>query len=342
MMSFGRRFVRSTEQSKDSGKKESTDAIRMLSRGERNALFALIILNISFQVSNTSRFENMCSDSGTDEISIPPFVMDLLEYLVKELDLSEAAIDAYLPMITPKEHSNLGIAQQLTITQPFKQGLAGLTYYQKLDLICRLMVFFISKSCYNGFTRSLLRQLCQNFEISSMDFVMVENLFCQYITSYLNAMADNAKNGAEGSNTLTEEQKRNKRMKRYLKIGAASVGAGALLAVTGGLAAPAIAGALVVMGTSTLAATVSVTTMAALFGGAGAGLTGYKMLKRTRGISEFEFEQYGEEGKMAVIISVSGWLNQKEDYKRSMGIVPNEMSPQERLFRFYSIHMPER
>lgn len=45
---------------------------------------------------------------------------------------------------------------------------------------------------------------------------------------------------------------------RYAKIGAVSLGAGAVLAVTGGLAAPALAGALLVMGGTSAAAAVSV------------------------------------------------------------------------------------
>lgn len=340
---------------------------RILSRSERNAFFALVVLNISFQLSETSRispypqnggaFPSSSSSSSLSSSTqvqnynktrlenigeiIPSFVIELLQSLVKELELSDEAIDAYLPMISPKDHCNVNIIEKKKITEPFRQGLQQLNYYQQVDLIGRLMVYFIAKSYYNGFTKSLLRQLCRNLEIHPLDALMMEKLFCDFIFSYFNAMINN-NSGKGNADSLSEEQKRNKRYKRYLKIGAASVGAGALLAVTGGLAAPAIAGALVVMGTSTLAATVSVTTMAALFGGAGAGLTGYKMLKRTRGISEFEFEQCGEDGKMAVIISVSGWLNNKEDYKRSMGIVPDKMSPQERLFRFYSIHMPER
>ena len=37
-------------------------------------------------------------------------------------------------------------------------------------------------------------------------------------------------------------------------------------------------------------AIISVSTMATLFGTAGAGLAGYKMMKRTRGLQEFQFE----------------------------------------------------
>lgn len=57
-------------------------------------------------------------------------------------------------------------------------------------------------------------------------------------------------------------------------------------------AAPAVAGALVIMGTSSVAAAGIAGGMVVVFGGTGAGLAGYKMQTRTRGLQEFEFKQY--------------------------------------------------
>ena len=134
--------------------------------------------------------------------------------------------------------------------------------------------------------------------------------------------------------------------------------------------------------------------MSGLFGSAGMGLAGYKMAKRTRGISEFVFESqehfgsnllltYEEkeekdsksgkwssrfdkknkrdkekqkkaemkkeeedaEGRinhLSVMICVSGWLIDKEDYKKSFGIVPHEMQDEERLRRFYQLYCPQK
>ncbi|CAM9511132.1 unnamed protein product, partial [Discosporangium mesarthrocarpum] len=78
---------------------------------------------------------------------------------------------------------------------------------------------------------------------------------------------------------------------RGLKIGAAMVSGGTLLAVTGGLAAPALAAGLAASGSvigATAAATLSTlattTWMATLFGATGAGLVGFKMDRRTKGV----------------------------------------------------------
>lgn len=137
--------------------------------------------------------------------------------------------------------------------------------------------------------------------------------------------------GAAKSDSKQKEKSQTSQMIRFAKIGAVGLGVGAVLAVTGGLAAPAICGALLIMGTTgagsysyslaTIGATknitvcrtfyiymfviisslevvspcssgamISVSTMATLFGTAGAGLAGYKMMKRTRGLQEFKFE----------------------------------------------------
>ncbi|KAL9241440.1 hypothetical protein vseg_015554 [Gypsophila vaccaria] len=118
-------------------------------------------------------------------------------------------------------------------------------------------------------------------------------------------------------------------------IGAAAVTGGALMAITGGLAAPAIAagfGALAptlgtiipVIGAGGFAAAASVAgsvagsvAIAASFGAAGAGLTGTKMARRIGSIEEFEFKAVGDnhgQGRLAVGILVSGFVFEEKDF----------------------------
>ncbi|KAF8406501.1 hypothetical protein HHK36_008590 [Tetracentron sinense] len=120
-------------------------------------------------------------------------------------------------------------------------------------------------------------------------------------------------------------------------IGAAALTGGTLLAITGGLAAPAIAagfsalaptlGTLVpVIGASGFAAAASAAgsvagsvAVAASFGAAGAGLTGSKMARRIGDIDEFEFKVVGEnhnQGRLAVGIFVSGFVFEADDFVR--------------------------
>ena len=71
--------------------------------------------------------------------------------------------------------------------------------------------------------------------------------------------------------------------------------AGTLLAVTGGMAAPAIAGALTFLGMGAVAGTflslASTTAVVHLFGVAGGSLAAYKMRRRTAGLTEFTIVQ---------------------------------------------------
>ncbi|KAJ6739969.1 TRANSMEMBRANE AND COILED-COIL DOMAIN-CONTAINING PROTEIN 4 TMCO4 [Salix purpurea] len=118
-------------------------------------------------------------------------------------------------------------------------------------------------------------------------------------------------------------------------IGAAAITGGTLLAITGGLAAPAIAagfGALAptlgtiipVIGASGFAAAATAAgtvagsvAVAASFGAAGAGLVGSKMARRTGSVDEFEFKAIGDnhnQGRLAVGIMVSGCVFDEEDF----------------------------
>uniref|UniRef100_A0A4D5RVV6 Putative conserved plasma membrane protein n=2 Tax=Ixodes scapularis TaxID=6945 RepID=A0A4D5RVV6_IXOSC len=99
-------------------------------------------------------------------------------------------------------------------------------------------------------------------------------------------------------------------------IGLATVGGGAVIGLTGGLAAPLMAaGAGAIIGGAGAAALGSATGIAvigSLIGIAGAGLTGYKMKKRVGEIEEFAFDTLTEGRGLHVTLAVSGWLSDDE------------------------------
>ncbi|KAI4325797.1 hypothetical protein MLD38_031164 [Melastoma candidum] len=142
----------------------------------------------------------------------------------------------------------------------------------------------------------------------------------------------------EKENKSEEEQSPKSKWSKWRRggiIGAAAVTGGALMAITGGLAAPAIAaglsalaptlGTLIpVIGASGFAAAASAAgtvagsvAVAASFGAAGAGLTGTKMARRTGNVDEFEFKAIGNtqnQGKLAVEILISGFVFDEDDF----------------------------
>ncbi|CAL9119797.1 unnamed protein product [Musa acuminata var. zebrina] len=136
------------------------------------------------------------------------------------------------------------------------------------------------------------------------------------------------------------------RWKRGGIIGAAALTGGTVLAISGGLAAPAIAagfsalaptlGTLVpVIGASGFAAAATVAgsaagsaAVAASFGAAGAGLAGSKMARRVGDIEEFDFIPIGEnhnQGCLAVGIYVSGFVFEEEDFVRPWDAIVNNL-----------------
>ncbi|GIX72177.1 transmembrane and coiled-coil domain-containing protein 4 [Caerostris extrusa] len=116
---------------------------------------------------------------------------------------------------------------------------------------------------------------------------------------------------SEDEQKANAKRKRNKKIKRYLLVGMATIGGGAVLGLTGGLAAPfmaAGAGAIIGgAGAAALGSAAGVAVIGSLFGVAGAGLTGYKMQKPISG-------WLSEEGKEAFQEPWYSLMNSREQY----------------------------
>ncbi|CAN1226010.1 Uncharacterized membrane protein F35D11.3 [Linum perenne] len=169
---------------------------------------------------------------------------------------------------------------------------------------------------YDARHRVALRLLSTWFDISWIKMEAAETMVA------CSAMAILKQQESKGETQSSETKWA--RIRRGSIIGAAAITGGALMAITGGLAAPAIAagfGALApTLGTliRTVAGSVAV---AASFGvikpAAGAGLAGTKMARRTGSVEEFEFKPMGDshnQGRLAVGIMISGFIFDEEDF----------------------------
>ncbi|KAN0059769.1 hypothetical protein ACQY0O_008343 [Thecaphora frezii] len=104
----------------------------------------------------------------------------------------------------------------------------------------------------------------------------------------------------EHSGSVVEREKSNVNWGKYVAMGAGFVGGGLIIGLTGGLAAPLIAPALVgLTGASFLATSGGIILLGTLFGLGGGGLAGYKVERRLRGVASFSFAELQTEAQMA-------------------------------------------
>ncbi|HEY3821859.1 MAG TPA: DUF726 domain-containing protein [Polyangiaceae bacterium] len=201
------------------------------------------------------------------------------------------------------------------------------TEWVKRALLHRLLLLAISDGEYDARERAGLFALASLLGVAHHEVELLE----EGVASDLKAAADvDAKAGSarqSGASGWT--------WKRIAVVGGVTVGAAALLVITGGAAAPAIGGAIgsTFMGLSGAAATSA--GLAALGGGAvaaggfgmaggtvvvagglglmGGGFAGAGMAKRTADLAEFDFVPLGGTGTH-VVIAVSGFLSQQSDF----------------------------
>ncbi|CAD6205549.1 unnamed protein product [Miscanthus lutarioriparius] len=198
---------------------------------------------------------------------------------------------------------------------------------------------------YDTRHRVVLRLLATWLDVTWNKMSSIE---CGFVIGYLGIVGscrDNdcllcygcSKGGGTQSRENSSPNSRWENWKRGGIIGAAALTGGTLMAISGGLAAPAIAAgftALVptlhtlvpIIGASGFAAiataaghTAGSVAVAASFGAAGAGLTGTKMATRIGNVKEFEFKTIGQnhsQGRLAVGIFVSGFAFSEDDYSK--------------------------
>ncbi|CAK8683717.1 transmembrane and coiled-coil domain-containing protein 4-like [Clavelina lepadiformis] len=181
---------------------------------------------------------------------------------------------------------------------------------QNIHILLNDMVMWAVTSSggrYDARSRFVIRHVTWQLHFKYEDFENIEEL----IIEMLKNCTEKEKSEQEATR---KKNARNRKWKRYALIGLATAGGGALVGLTGGLAAPLVAaGAGAILGGASAAALGSVAGIAvitSLFGAAGAGLTGYKMKRRVGGIDEFEFRPLTVAAQPAITIAVSGWLSE--------------------------------
>ncbi|RIA97307.1 hypothetical protein C1645_752563 [Glomus cerebriforme] len=179
---------------------------------------------------------------------------------------------------------------------------------------------------YDSRARAILFKLAFYINISPSNIRSTEKVLAQYLYFMRQQQLEAEKNGSQddheiqglhtsANESLNEREKRKKKW-RWMATGVGVVVGATAIGLTGGLAAPFVAGGIgAITGASIIVTAASnVVLMGSLFGIAGGGLTGYNMHKRTQGLKEFAFTRVIQDDSSPLIpslyvnIVISGYL----------------------------------
>ncbi|XP_071146143.1 transmembrane and coiled-coil domain-containing protein 4-like isoform X1 [Mytilus edulis] len=185
-----------------------------------------------------------------------------------------------------------------------------------VPVVTDLVTFSLLTGRYDSRMRTLIKHVAWHLRVSWDHIEEIETVLAETLEAKQYEIS-------EEEETEKKKKSRNSKIKRYALIGIATVSGGALIGLTGGLAAPLVAaGASAIIGgagAAALGTTAGVAIIGSLFGVAGAGLAGHKMRKRFGAIEEFRFEPMISGGalqrrasmakQLHVTIAVTGWLS---------------------------------
>ncbi|KAJ3088414.1 hypothetical protein HK102_008808 [Quaeritorhiza haematococci] len=205
----------------------------------------------------------------------------------------QEALDQNLPMPDPifdDQPGNVGGSTTSLNGETTSDAPADVRY----TILSHLFILCIGDGNYDARERALMRSVAEQLQVPWFDVIQLENTIAEQLRVH-----EDADELRKDDKTIGKRNTMDARG-RWLTIGLTTLAGGAVIGLTAGLAAPLIgagvglaltnlgvAGAAGIMGTTTSLALI--TTGGVLTGG---GMSGYKMMKRTRGISEFEFMSF--------------------------------------------------
>jgi len=323
------------------------------------------------------------SDVDDDNISLE----EELDTLEQELDAKSEESDLGHSNLNKEEDDDKEEENVMTELQARRHSNAKYLATRKFELIERLVAIDIVRFLMAEEREKKIRE--QEIEAQKKStthklpsFLKQDVIDDEEGTADLDdaALEDKMNEALDESSSQFFTDTRVKQMKRSAKIAGMGLALGTVFAITGGLAAPALAagiggiaaltGATTASSTALLAVLATFKAGAALFGVGGGGLAAYKMKKRTAGLSQFEIrreniEQYmylgasDEKMKKGVetmlpqlhtTVAVCGWLRDNDiaDFQLAWGIQPTCKYEKEdddkrrirQMKRFYSVYNP--
>ncbi|CAG8975239.1 hypothetical protein HYALB_00011939 [Hymenoscyphus albidus] len=225
-------------------------------------------------------------------------------------------------------HRNTNIeeadAALIELYPPTSTTLYSLPREKRILLLNAILLLLLSLKHYTAHSRILLLHLSSSLHLPLHILAEQEVKVAQGLLEAAKHMS-----GKEETEKRGDE---NKVFRRW-KVGLAGVAGAAVIGITGGLAAPLVAGAIgTIMGGLGLGATTAAgllgalaesgVIVGALFGAYGGKMTGEMMDQYAKEVDDFAFlplkgskhrEPLPEDRRLRVTIGISGWITQRED-----------------------------
>ncbi|KAF5234433.1 hypothetical protein FAUST_7615 [Fusarium austroamericanum] len=260
---------------------------------------------------------------------------------------------------TPEEGENLisfgetkvdksaDIASLQSLYHPIPTRLTTIPAADRREAVSCILLLLLSTGKYSAHTRALALYLASSLELPQT-FIIKEEI--EIAKTLLESSKDQEKQ-QEVMSAEAEASKRREENKfsRFWKVGLASVAGAAVIGVTGGLAAPLVAGAvgsiLGGVGLGGVASFLGIFWMngalvGALFGAYGGKMTGEMMDKYAKEIEDFCFiplkgvwgeifnaeqdEAQAQERRLRVTIGINGWLRDEDDVTKPWRVLGDD------------------
>lgn len=227
-------------------------------------------------------------------------------------------------MLEPNTNIEEADSALIELYPPTSTTLYSLPKDKRILLLHAMILLFLSLEHYTAHSRILLLHIASSLHLPLHILAEQERLIAEGLLQAAKELS--------GSDETRKRGDENKVARRW-KVGLAGVAGAAIIGVTGGLAAPLVAGAIgTVMGGLGLGATTAAGLLGALaesgvivgslFGAYGGRMTGKMMDTYAKEVEDFAFlplkgtkhrELQPEDRRLRVTIGISGWLTQKED-----------------------------
>ncbi|KAL6876658.1 DUF726 domain-containing protein [Trichoderma novae-zelandiae] len=231
--------------------------------------------------------------------------------------------------------------------KPLPTRLTTIPVEDREEALTCVLLLLLSTGKYSAHSRALVLYLASSLGLSQTFLNKAEVEIAMSLMESSTANSDQKE--AMSADAEAAKRRQQNKVSRFWKVGLASVAGAAVIGVTGGLAAPLVAGAIgSVLGGVGLGGVASFlgifwmngALVGTLFGAYGAKMTGEMMDNYAKEVEDFRFLPLKEEAttdvpenitkdqkdqrRLRVTIGINGWLNSEDDIKKPWRILSTE------------------